>query len=244
MELPEGFTDKSDICIDEIPSGFEKEDPQQDHFSLVQGRTSTSHKPVFYHVTTDEVNRRINGIEKLNSSSMACNLKKSKVKNGGEILRKKLEERGVEVNLNKRQNVTPNTIIPLTEAEAVHFGKDLGKSIDEAYPRDELAEEFASEALSNDSAQLESLVELDAFRECMASLKNVFSSVVPPCTGLRPKASNNVDLNLDMERFSQATHGMGIITNHLWLQELTTLGTDMAKEIKEKVESKKENNAK
>ncbi|EFO99192.1 hypothetical protein CRE_17920 [Caenorhabditis remanei] len=244
VELPEGFTSKRDICIDGIPAGFEKEDPQLDHFSLVAGRTSTSHTPVFYNVTTSEVDRRINGIEKLNSSSLACTLKKSKVRNGGEILRKKLEGRGVDLVLNTRQNASPNSIISLTEAEAVHFGKDLDEAIDNGYPQAELAEEFAREALSQENVKLESLLNTEAFMECMSSLNNIISSVVPPCTGLRPKASNNLSLNLGMEEFSQATHGMGIMTNHLWLRELTTLGTDMTKMMKERMEMKKKDDTK
>lgn len=71
----------------------------------------------------------------------------------------------------------------------------------------------------------------------MSALESVFTSVVPPITGIEPKPSNNMRLNNGMETFSSASHGLGIVSQRVWLPQLTAIGNGVASELRRLTET-------
>ncbi|PIC25189.1 hypothetical protein B9Z55_018216 [Caenorhabditis nigoni] len=234
-KLPKKDVDAQiDSQNEQIPNGFETEIPsKEDVFEEVSGRLSHHMEPITYQVTTEEVRRRLFGPEKLNSSSMAQNLRRAKARAGGEILRRELEQKGVTLKLNQRQTeVFPNQMFALVEGEVLHMAKDMEELVDEQYNSDQIAQEVVDELEENDK------LDFEGFETCMSSLSSVFSSVVPPLTGLVPKASENRKFNREMEIFSNVTHGFGIVSQPTWIRQMTQIGEKMEEIVKEE---KKEN---
>ncbi|EFO91152.1 hypothetical protein CRE_30150 [Caenorhabditis remanei] len=218
-----------------IPTGFQPEDPSNDIFETIVARNSMGEVFNCYHITTAEVDRRSNGVERLNSSSLATTLRRTKQKNGGETMRRQMKEKGIPVNLYHRQEVFPNKFIALSEAETVHMAKDLEKIVKDDYPVKELAREVANEVMEDGSVDIEQFFDADGFKECMEALGEVLSAVVPPITGICAKASKNEELNLGMENFSQATHGLGIVIQPTWMRALTEIGEGISKIVKDEM---------
>lgn len=222
------------LAIDAIPEGFKWDDPRDSEFCRVGSRLNLANNQKTYIATVDEMKRRVEGPEKLHSSSMACNLKRPKLKNGGEIMRSKLAEHGVIMNLNTRQAAYPNKLIGLVEAECVSMGKDLMELVEEFYPTEEIGKEVATEIMKKEDVDIQTLLQqIKDFSECMSVMSSVVSSVIPPITGIIPKASKNKSLNHSMENFSCFTHGLGIITNRIWVDQMKEIGEELKKSIEE-----------
>ena len=144
------------------------------------------------------------------------------------------------MNLYHRQEVFPNKIIALSEAETVHMAKDLEKIVKDDYPVKELAREVANEVMEDGSVDLEQFFDADGFKECMEALGGVLSAVIPPITGICAKASKNEELNRGMEHLSQATHGFGIAVQPTWMRALTEIGKGVCKIVKDEMNVKEE----
>ncbi|KAF1763420.1 hypothetical protein GCK72_011686 [Caenorhabditis remanei] len=228
-------SDSKRAVLNAIPTGFQPEDPSNDIFETIVARNSMGEALNCYHITTAEVDRRSNGVERLNSSSLATTLRRTKQKNGGETMRRQMKEKEIPVNLYHRQEVFPNKIIALSEAEAVHMAKDLEKIVKDDYPVKEIAREVANEVMEDGSVDIEQFFNADGFKECMEALGGVLSAVVPPITGICAKASKNEELNLGMENFSQATHGFGIVVQPIWMRALTEIGEGISKIVKDEI---------
>uniref|UniRef100_A0A1I7U4M4 TF_AP-2 domain-containing protein n=2 Tax=Caenorhabditis tropicalis TaxID=1561998 RepID=A0A1I7U4M4_9PELO len=223
---PRKSDSKNPVVVDAIPGGFKAINPKDTEFDVVSGRFGMTTNQKSYQTTVEEMKRRIEGPEKLNSSNMACNLKRPKLRNGGDLMRTQLRDRGVELMLNCRQVAFPNKLIPLVEAEAINLGHDLGTLVDEDYPVEDIAKEVAMEAKNKNE-----LADKTGFLECMESLESVFTSVVPPMTGIMPVPSDNKDLNRSMEQFSCVTHGLGIVTSRMWVRQMKEVGKKLTEEV-------------
>lgn len=92
------------------------------------------------------MNRRVNGPQRLNSSSVACALRRPKVKNCGGQMRAKLEESGIHCEMSSHQQVEPCKILGLCESEALHFAKDLNTICEKRYPTKNIAREVMIES--------------------------------------------------------------------------------------------------
>ncbi|KAF1749488.1 hypothetical protein GCK72_025956 [Caenorhabditis remanei] len=228
------------VTLDAIPTGFQPEDPSNDIFETIIARNSMGKAANGYHITTAEVDRRSNGVEKLNSSSLANTLRRTKLKNCGGTMRRQMMEKEIPVNIYHRQEVFPNKMVALSEAEAVHMAKDLDEIVKEDYPVAGIAREVANEVMEDGSADIGSFFDADGFKECMEALSGVLSSVVPPITGICAKASKNEELNRGMEHLSQATHGFGIAVQPTWMRALTEIGKGVCKIVKDEMNVKEE----
>lgn len=202
---------------------FHTDDISDSAFQLVEGRLGMNENKSFFMTTVEEMKRRIDGPERLNSSNMACNLRKSKAKNGGDKLRDELKNHGVDLQRNRSQRGHPTKLTALVEGETVQIAQDLQEIVNEEYPTGRIAEEVVLEAKS------EVFIDKESFEECMSALHSTLSSVVPPITGIAPKASENKNLNHSMEDFSMMTHGLGILTSRIWFEEMKGIGEGMLK---------------
>ncbi|EGT31181.1 hypothetical protein CAEBREN_03542 [Caenorhabditis brenneri] len=214
--------------VDTIPDGFTKLQSDAVPFDIVRGRLELSHHSgPSYKVTPEEIRRRIEGVEQLNTSNMANNLKKQKQKNGGEIMRAQLAEHGIQMSLQTYRGEAPTRVISLVEGEALHLAADLQKICIQEYPARQIAEEVIEEA-KNKRDVMEALLDTTSFLECMSAMEDALKSVDPPLSGVVPKASKNQTLNHSQEKFSCATHGLGIATQRIWVVQMKRIGEEMA----------------
>ncbi|CAI2347062.1 unnamed protein product [Caenorhabditis sp. 36 PRJEB53466] len=211
--------------------GTKSSDPRADLFDLVGARIAQTSYSQKHCVTNEEMNRRVNGPERLNSSSMACNLKRPKLRNGGELMRRQMETVGVKVSINQRQKAMPNKLIGMCESEVNQLVGELGELLDESYPTDLIARETIQEAPHFNARTAADLL------ECVNVFTSVLNETVPPITGLMPKASTDRELNHGLEEFSAATHGFGMTATVLYAQQMERIATAMIDEC----EVKKEN---
>lgn len=206
-------------------------------FDVVTGRFGMSPYQPSYIVTPEEMCRRIQGPERLNSSNLSINLRRSKVTNGGTRLREQLNEHGINLEKSSRQKVYPNRVIGLVEAEVLHLGLDLEATVSEDYPVEDIAEEILTQTANIDATygtnHMNMFSNMKTFSECMSSMESVFTSVVPPLSGIVPAASRNRILNRALENYSSTTHGLGIVSHRIWVRQM--------KEIGEKIEKRRQN---
>ncbi|EGT30741.1 hypothetical protein CAEBREN_09877 [Caenorhabditis brenneri] len=210
-----------------IPDGFTKLNSNAKPFDVISGRLGMGASAPCYKVTPEEIRRRVEGVEHLNSSNMANNLKKQKQKNGGEIMRAQLAEHGIQMNLNAQRGEASTRVISLVEGEALHLAADLQKICAEKYPARQIAKEVIKEA-ENKPDVMEALLDTTCFLECMSAMEDAFKSVDPPLSGVVPKPSKNQTLNRSQEKFSCATHGLGIATQRVWVDQIKRIGEEMA----------------
>ncbi|CAO4362911.1 unnamed protein product [Caenorhabditis nigoni] len=228
LETEENESTDNETAVPEVPKGFETETiKDKDVFEEVFGKLSNHLDPILYKVTTEEMRRRLFGQEHFNSSSLALNLRRAKSRAGGEILRKELERKGISLNVNHRKMESPKLVCSLVEGEAIHMAKDMEDIVDEQYDTDLIAQEVVDEMEENEK------LDFEGFETCMSSLSTVFSSVVPPLSGMCSKSSENRKFNHQMEAFSNVTHGFGIVSQPTWIRQMTEIGEKMEEIIKE-----------
>uniref|UniRef100_A0A8R1E123 TF_AP-2 domain-containing protein n=1 Tax=Caenorhabditis japonica TaxID=281687 RepID=A0A8R1E123_CAEJA len=202
--------------------------PSDEVFELVKGRLVAGENFKKYFVTVEEIRRRIEGYEKLTSTNVANNLRRPKVKNGYELMRAQLAERGIQCKVNKRQNVYATKMIALSESEVKEFITDMSAACSD-YPVSKIAGEILDHHINCDVNSVISLgYSSDDFVNVMSSLRSIFNSVLPPLTGIKSFASNDRLFNHAMETFSEATHGFGILSQRFWLNQLVEIAEAMA----------------
>ncbi|UMM14667.1 hypothetical protein L5515_002375 [Caenorhabditis briggsae] len=227
-EENESENTENQTAAPEVPKGFETETiKDKDVFEEVFGKLSNHLDPILYKVTTEEMRRRLFGQEHFNSSSLALNLRRAKSRAGGEILRRELEQKGISLNVNHRKMETPKLVCSLVEGEVIHMAKDMEDIVDEQYDCDLIAQEVVDEMKENEK------LDFEGFETCMSSLSTVFSSVVPPLSGMSSKSSENRKFNHQMEAFSNVTHGFGIVSQPTWIRQMTKIGEKMEEIVKE-----------
>ncbi|CAL2031173.1 unnamed protein product [Caenorhabditis brenneri] len=217
---------------DTIPSGFTPLTSNAPAFDNVHGRLGLGQSQFNYKVTPEEVRRRIEGVEKLNTSNMASNLRKTKLKHGGEIMRTQLAHHGVKCDLYGHRNEAATRVISMVEGEALHLAADLEKICQQSYPARQIAEEVIKDAEGNVEL-MDALSDTASFLECMSAMSDAFKAVDPPLSGVVPKASKNQTLNHSMEKLSQATHGLGVATQRIWVDQMMRIGEEMAAVLNE-----------
>ncbi|KAJ8984184.1 hypothetical protein NQ317_011093, partial [Molorchus minor] len=110
-----------------------------DVFCSVPGRLSLLSSTSKYKVTVGEVQRRLSPPECLNASLLGGVLRRAKSKNGGRILREKLEKIGLNLPAGRRAaNVT--LLTSLVEGEAIHLARDFGYVCETEFPARQVAE--------------------------------------------------------------------------------------------------------
>ena len=98
---------------------------------------------IIQQVTVGEVQRRLSPPECLNASLLGGILRRAKSKNGGRMLRDKLEKIGVNLPAGRRKAATVTLLTSLVEGEAIHFARDFNFVCENEFPARQSAEYVA-----------------------------------------------------------------------------------------------------
>merc|ERR1712156_686848 len=111
-----------------------------DIFCSVPGRLSLLSSTSKYKVTVAEVQRRLSPPECLNASLLGGVLRRAKSKDGGKVLRDKLERIGMTLPAGRRKAANVTLLTSLVEGEAIHLARDFGYVCETEFPARQVAE--------------------------------------------------------------------------------------------------------
>ena len=111
-----------------------------DIFCSTPGRLSLLSSTSKYKVTIAEVQRRLSPPECLNASLLGGVLRRAKSKDGGKVLRDKLEKIGMSLPAGRRKAANVTLLTSLVEGEAIHLARDFGYVCETEFPARQVAE--------------------------------------------------------------------------------------------------------
>ena len=115
-----------------------------DIFCSTPGRLSLLSSTSKYKVTVAEVQRRLAPPECLNASLLGGVLRRAKSKDGGRLLRDKLDKLGMTLPAGRRKAANVTLLTSLVEGEAIHLAKDFGYVCETEFPAKAVAEYLCS----------------------------------------------------------------------------------------------------
>ena len=111
-----------------------------DVFCSTPGRLSLLSSTSKYKVTLAEVQRRLSPPECLNASLLGGVLRRAKSKDGGKMLRSKLDRIGMTLPAGRRKAANVTLLTSLVEGEAIHLARDFGYVCETEFPARQVAE--------------------------------------------------------------------------------------------------------
>ena len=111
-----------------------------DVFCSTPGRLSLLSSTSKYKVTIAEVQRRLSPPECLNASLLGGILRRAKSKDGGKLLRDKLDKLGMSLPAGRRKAANVTLLTSLVEGEALHLARDFGYVCETEFPARQVAE--------------------------------------------------------------------------------------------------------
>ena len=111
-----------------------------DVFCSTPGRLSLLSSTSKYKVTVAEVQRRLSPPECLNASLLGGVLRRAKSKDGGKLLRDKLDKLGMTLPAGRRKACNVTLLTSLVEGEAIHLARDFGYVCETEFPARPVAE--------------------------------------------------------------------------------------------------------
>merc|ERR1711892_1594062 len=103
-------------------------------FCSTPGRLSLLSSTSKYKVTIAEVQRRLSPPECLNASLLGGVLRRAKSKDGGKVLRDKLDRIGMQLPSGRRKAANVTLLTSLVEGEAIHLARDFGYVCETEFP--------------------------------------------------------------------------------------------------------------
>merc|ERR1711990_636771 len=122
-----------------------------DIFCSTPGRLSLLSSTSKYKVTVAEVQRRLSPPECLNASLLGGVLRRAKSKDGGKLLRDKLDKIGMTLPSGRRKAANVTLLTSLVEGEAIHLARDFGYVCETEFPARPVAEFMVR--LNHDTAE-------------------------------------------------------------------------------------------
>ena len=137
-----------------------------DIFCSTPGRLSLLSSTSKYKVTIAEVQRRLSPPECLNASLIGGVLRRAKSKDGGKLLRDKLDKLGMTLPAGRRKACNVTLLTSLVEGEAIHLARDFGYVCETEFPARQVAEYLSRQYM--DSADIYRRKEFLVASRCVA----------------------------------------------------------------------------
>jgi len=177
-------------------------------FCSVPGRLSLLSSTSKYKVTVAEVQRRLSPPECLNASLLGGVLRRAKSKNGGKVLRDKLERIGMTLPSGRRKAANVTLLTSLVEGEAIHLARDFGYVCESEFPARQLAEYLCAKVSDTDNQHRRKELYL-ATRLVTKELMDLLNQDRSPLCNTKPSIILDQSIQKDLNQFSAITHGFG-----------------------------------
>ncbi|XP_066946851.1 LOW QUALITY PROTEIN: transcription factor AP-2-epsilon [Macrobrachium rosenbergii] len=179
-----------------------------DVFCSVPGRLSLLSSNSKYKVTVSELQRRLSPPECLNASLLGGILRRAKSKNGGRILRDKLEKIGLNLPAGRRKAANVTLLTSLVEGEAIHLARDFGYVCETEFPARQIAE-YLCRQHSDPAEQYRRKDLILATKQITKELMDLLNQDRSPLCNTRPQIILEPSIQRHLTHFSLITHGFG-----------------------------------
>merc|ERR1712088_1166854 len=179
-----------------------------DVFCSIPGRLSLLSSTSKYKVTIAEVQRRLAPPECLNASLIGGVLRRAKSKDGGKLLRDKLDKLGMTLPAGRRKAANVTLLTSLVEGEAIHLAKDFGYVCDTEFPAKSVAEYLCRQSVEpTDIYRRRELVV--ATQMVCKELVDLLNQDRSPLCNTNPPPLLDPAIQRHLTHFSMITHGFG-----------------------------------
>merc|ERR550539_1480216 len=177
-------------------------------FCSTPGRLSLLSSTSKYKVTVAEVQRRLSPPECLNASLLGGVLRRAKSKDGGKVLRDKLERIGMQLPSGRRKAANVTLLTSLVEGEAIHLARDFGYVCETEFPARQVAEYLTGRSGSS-AEQFRRKELLLAAKIVTKELMDLLNQDRSPLCNTKPAMILEPEIQGHLTNFSYSTHGFG-----------------------------------
>merc|ERR1712038_1488946 len=182
-------------------------------FCSVPGRLSLLSSTSKYKVTVAEVQRRLSPPECLNASLLGGVLRRAKSKDGGKVLRDKLERIGMQLPSGRRKAANVTLLTSLVEGEAIHLARDFGYVCETEFPARQVAEYLTGKS-GNSAEQFRRKELLLATKIVTKELMDLLNQDRSPLCNTKPAMILDPEIQVEVIFFF-ASKLINIIQGHL-----------------------------
>merc|ERR1719239_658404 len=179
-----------------------------DVFCSTPGRLSLLSSTSKYKVTLAEVQRRLSPPECLNASLLGGVLRRAKSKDGGKVLRDKLDKIGMSLPAGRRKAANVTLLTSLVEGEAIHLARDFGYVCETEFPARQVAEYLTGRSGSS-AEQFRRKDLLFASKMICKELMDLLNQDRSPLCNTSPQPILDPMIQRHLTNFSMVTHGFG-----------------------------------
>ena len=135
-------------------------------------------------------------------------LRRAKSKNGGRLLREKLEKIGLNLPAGRRKAANVTLLTSLVEGEAIHLARDFAYVCDTEFPARQVAEYlFRQHSEPHESYRRKE--QLQSTKQIIKELSELLSQDRSPLCNTRPQPLLDNSIQRHLTHFSLISHGFG-----------------------------------